>query len=827
MAGKKIKVKPLLFADIVIPLSLPKLLTYEVSEEMAKSFVVGMRVLVPVGKRKIYTGIVIKLHKNKPEFDTKEILSGLDDKPLVTENQIKLWEWIAWYYICNMGDVMKASLPSGLKIESESVVFIVPQGDERPELSEKEVLICEIISDNHGITVGKLRQTVREFNADRVIKSLVEKKVIAIEENLSEKYSPKYEKYLALNPEIDSNEQLNLTFQNLAKAPRQSDILLVYCSLARPLEPDGKRNISRSVILKKVPDGSAAIRSLIEKNILEEHDVEIGRLDDGKYDIRSAYKLNGVQEQGLSEIRSQFHKKEVVLLHGVTSSGKTEIYIHLINEVIKTGGTVLYLLPEIALTSQIINRLRAVFGNRVGIYHSRFSDAERVETYLKVLNDDDYDVILGVRSSVFLPFKRLRLIIADEEHENTYKQYDPAPRYHCRDTALMLAKIHGAKVLLGTATPSLESYNNVITGRFGLVEIFTRYKEILMPEIVIADVKEAGKRKEMHGHFSAILLDAVKSTIDNGEQVILFQNRRGFSPFLECQICNHVPECVNCDVRLTYHKRVNKLICHYCGYEINVPSKCVRCGSSEIETKGFGTEKIEDDLQLLMPGIKVSRMDLDTARTRKSAETIIHDFTEGKIDVLVGTQMISKGLDFNNVGLVGIMNADNMLGFPDFRAYERSFQLMAQVSGRAGRHSKQGKVIIQTRQPEHQVLKWVQENNYKDFFYGESESRQTFHYPPYTRITLLDVKHSNADKARKASEKLAEILRQSFGNRVLGPEEPVIARVQNLYIQRIMVKADREVDPVKSRLAIIAAIDYIRSCEGYKTVMIIPDVDPM
>ncbi len=553
----------------------------------------------------------------------------------------------------------------------------------------------------------------------------------------------------------------------------------------------------------------------------------MGRLDNGDFEVRNAYPLNDVQKNAIEEIRSQFHKKDTVLLHGVTSSGKTEIYIHLINEVIKTGGSVLYLLPEIALTSQIINRLRAVFGNRVGIYHSRFSDAERVETYMKVLNDEDYDIVLGVRSSVFLPFKRLRLIIADEEHENTYKQYDPAPRYHCRDTAIMLARIHGAKVLMGTATPSLETYYNVKQEKFGLVEISTRFREILMPEIITVNIKEETERKRMHGHFSRVLVDAMGATISGGEQVILFQNRRGFSPFIECHICSHVPECVNCDVRLTYHKRLNKLLCHYCGYETRIPANCPNCGSTEIETKGFGTEKVEDDLQLLMPGIKVHRMDLDTARTRKAAENIIHDFSEGKIDVLVGTQMISKGLDFNNVGLVGIMNADNMLGFPDFRASERSFQLMAQVSGRAGRRKKQGKVIIQTRQPEHAVIRWVIENNFIAFYDEELQSRKTFHYPPFTRIINLDVKHTKPEKARDAANALAEILRRSFGNRVLGPEEPVIARVQNLYIRRIMIKAGRETDPAKARVAITETIDYIHSREGYKSVSIIADVDPM
>lgn len=815
------------YADVVIPLPLPKLLSYRLPEVYAKTALSGMRVLVPVGKAKIYTGIIFSVHHNTPEFETKDILSLLDEFPVVTESQLKLWEWMSWYYICQTGDVMKAALPSGLKIESESVVIALPPAEDPPELTEKETFVYDIVCDNPGITIEKLRQIAREHNALNVIKSLAEKKVIAVEENLSEKYSPKYEKYIGLNTEIDSPEQLNLIFQNLSRAPKQSDVLLVFCSLARPLEKIGKKNISRSLLMKKVPDASAALKSLVEKEILVEYEVEVDRIEKGDMDLREAWPLNEMQGKALEEIRSRFHLKDTVLLHGVTSSGKTEIYIHLMNEVIKTGGSVLYLLPEIALTSQIINRLRAVFGNRVGIYHSRFSDSERVETYLKVLKDEDYDIILGVRSSVFLPFRRLRLIIADEEHENTYKQYDPAPRYHCRDTALMLARIHHAKVLLGTATPSLETYYNVIQGRFGLVELFSRYREIQMPLIEMVNVKEEGERKRMHGHFSQTLVDAINLTLQNGEQVILFQNRRGFSPFIECHICSHVPECVNCDVRLTYHKRLRKLVCHYCGYEIPIPSSCPNCGSTELETKGFGTEKIEDDLQLLLPDIKISRMDLDTARTRKSAEKIIHDFAEGRTDVLVGTQMISKGLDFSNVGLVGIMNADNMLGFPDFRAAERSFQLMAQVSGRAGRSNKQGRVVIQTRQPEHEVLQWVKENDFKTFFENELQHREEFHYPPFTRIIHLDIRHSQPEKARDAAEKLAAVLRHSFGNRLLGPEEPAIARVKNLYIRRIMIKADRNTDAAKARIAIANAIEFIRSAEGYKTVIVSADVDPM
>lgn len=824
---KKGREQSLSYVDVVIPLPLPKMLSYRLPEEYREVAVSGMRALVPVGKSKIYTGIIFSVHQHTPEFETRDILSLLDEYPVVTEIQMKLWEWIGWYYLCTFGDVMKSALPSGLKIESESVVMALPPAEEPPELTEKETMVYDLVCANPGIKVEKLRQLAREINALQVIKTLAEKKVIAVEENLLEKYSPKYEKFIGLNPDIDSSEQLNLIFQNLARAPKQSDVLLVYCSLARPLEKKGQKNVSRSLLLKKVPEAAAALKSLIEKEILVEYEVEVDRIQKGEMELRDAWPLNEIQEKALEEIRSQFYKKDVVLLHGVTSSGKTEIYIHLMNEVIKTGGTVLYLLPEIALTSQIINRLRAVFGNRVGIYHSRFSDAERVETYLKVLKDEDYDIILGVRSSVFLPFRRLRLIIADEEHENTYKQYDPAPRYHCRDTAMMLARLHHAKVLLGTATPSLETYYNVKQDRYGLVELFTRYKEILMPVVEIVNIKTETERKRMHGHFSQVLLEAINETIQNREQVILFQNRRGFSPFIECHICNHVPECVSCDVRLTYHKLHRKLMCHYCGYEIPVPASCPNCGSTEIETKGFGTEKIEDDLKLLIPDVRIARLDLDTARTRKAAEAIIHDFAAGKTDVLTGTQMISKGLDFSNVGLVGIMNADNMLGFPDFRAAERSFQLMVQVSGRAGRSHKQGRVIIQSRQPEHEVLQWIKENDFQTFFNNELLHREEFHYPPFTRIIHLEVRHIKPEKAKHAAEKLAAVLRNSFGNRLLGPEEPAIARVKNLYIRRILIKADRNTDAVKARIAIAEAIEFIRSAEGYKGVIVSADVDPM
>ncbi|PKP22314.1 MAG: primosomal protein N' [Bacteroidetes bacterium HGW-Bacteroidetes-21] len=814
------------FAEVIIPLSLPKTLTYHIPDIYSKSLCPGMRVLIQVGKRKIYTGVVSELHNHTPEFETKDLVSVIDDHPVVTEKQLELWKWIAEYYMCNIGDVMKAALPSGLKIESESVVLPLAIESSEIELSEKEQLLYQLVNENPGITIEKLRSLARETQSLHVIKSLVEKKLIAIEENLSEKYSPKFEKYISLHPDIYDKDQLNLVFTRLQSAPKQSDILMVFCALARPLDPEGKKTVNRSLLLKKIPGATAALNALVEKNILEENEMEVGRLDPGSDAVKKISDLNEIQSSALETIRQLYKQKDTILLHGVTSSGKTELYIHLINEVIKSGGTVLYLLPEIALTSQIINRLRAVFGKRVGIYHSRFSDAERVETYLNVLKDTEYDVVLGVRSSVFLPFQRLKMIIVDEEHENTYKQYDPAPRYHGRDTALLLAQKHNAKVLLGTATPSIETYQNAVSGKYGLVELQSRFKDIKLPEIRIVDIKEATEKKEMNGHFSSFLLNEIKETVAAHEQVILFQNRRGFSPFIECNICNFVPHCINCDVRLTYHKGFNKLSCHYCGYEAKMPTTCPNCGSSDIQTRGFGTEKIEDDFKLLLPDVSIYRMDLDTARTRKAAEKIIQDFGEGKIDVLVGTQMLSKGLDFNNVGLVGIMNADSMLGFPDFRAFERSFQLMSQVSGRAGRHVKQGRVIIQTRQPNHYILKQVKENDYTSFFDEELANRNLFKYPPFTRIFNIDIKHVKSYITNKAADDLAILLRKSFGNRVLGPEAPVIARVQNLYIKRIILKVEKEVNQAKIRVFLNQATNAVIQRDGFKTVHIIVDADP-
>lgn len=814
-----------LFVDVIVPLNIPGLLTYSVPESLA-NVQTGCRVMVQLGKRKLYTAIVFSIHNEKPKFPTKDILSILDETPIILESQFELWSWMSEYYMCSPGDVYKAALPSGLKIESDSIAIPVNYEFDEIELTEKEKIILQIVNDNPAITIQKLREVAQKEQAVSSIKSLIEKKVIALEENLTEKYSPKYEKYISLHPDIDNEDKVNLVFSKLANAAKQSDVLLAFFSLCQPFQPLGKTSTAKSLLSKKVSDAGVAIKALIKKGILLETEIEVGRLQVTDEKTRELHPLNNYQEIAINEIKNHFTNKNVVLLHGVTSSGKTEIYIQLIHETIKRGGMVLYLLPEIALTSQIINRLRSVFGKRVGIYHSKFSDSERVETYLNVLKGTEYDVILGVRSAIFLPFNNLELIIVDEEHENTYKQFDPSPRYHCRDTSLVLARTFSAKVLLGTATPSMESFFHAKQQNFGLVTLSQRFNDILLPEIKIVDTKQASERKQMRGHFSDELINEIEKTLNEKEQVILFQNRRGYSPYIECDICGYKPQCTQCDVNLTYHKHSNQLVCHYCGYAISMPVYCDACGSNNLQTRGFGTEKLEDDLSLLLPNAKLARMDTDTARNKKSAEKIIYDFSVGNTDILIGTQMLSKGLDFDNVGLVGIINADNLLNFPDFRSFERSFQLMAQVSGRAGRRNKQGRVIIQTRQPDHEILQKVIQNDYQGFYDTEMANRNLFFYPPFTRIINIDIKHVQSPLANKASEILAQQLRLTFKHRILGPEAPLISRIQNLYIKRISLKVERDLSVKNVRMAIYNAIDSVRKVEGLKSVIINIDVDP-
>ena len=819
-----------IYVDVIIPLALQGFFTYSVPLSLAKTVDPGKRVVVQFGKKKLYTAIISSVHHNKPSFEIKEIIQVIDTKPIVNSQQLSFWNWISMYYMCSVGEVMKAALPSGLKLESESVILPGTSIEEPGEVNEDEILVIVLLKDKGSITIEDVVNILAKKNVYSLLGYLVAKKIIVIEESITERYIPKYVEYVALADEIESEEQMNLVFNQLSKAPKQADVLLMFVSLSK-VYTEHETPVKKSDLLAKISNGAGPLKELQKKNILRVYEKEISRLSDYSKENYNPSELNLPQKEVFSNILEQYKQKEIVLLHGVTSSGKTEIYIHLIQEYIQRGKQVLYLLPEIALTSQIINRLQKVFGNLVGIYHSKFSDAERVETYLNVLETanqkNPFQIILGVRSSIFLPYSNLGLIIVDEEHENTYKQYDPAPRYHARDSALVLAKMHGAKVLLGSATPSIESSFHAAENNFGKEELFTRYQDILMPSIEIVDTKEAFRKKQMRSHFSQVLLDAVQSTIENKRQVILFQNRRGFSPRVECESCGWIPGCPHCDVKLTYHKFEHRLSCHYCGYTTKVISKCDVCGSLAISMKGFGTERIEDDLSLIFPEYTLGRLDLDTARTRRKIDAIFEDFESGKIQILIGTQMISKGLDFDNVGLVGIINADNLLSFPDFRTNERSFQLMAQVSGRAGRKNERGRVIIQTSQTDHPVINYVLSNDYASLYQWQIEERKNYNYPPFTRIIELTVKHKSEEIAENAARILSIELRKVFGTRLLGYEKPMISKIQTYYLRHMILKFERKASLNKVREILIQNIEKVKMMSEFKSVIIVPDVDPM
>lgn len=821
--------KPLLYADLILPLPLGAVYTYEIPEEFISDVAVGIRVVVQFGRKKIYTALVVALHHNRPEaYETKPIMMVLDQHPIVFEKQLAFWKWMSDYYMCTTGEVYKAAVPSGFRLESESRIFVNPVFDSFEILSEREQAVHKLFDSNKFLTLQDITKSLDIKNAMPLLKSLLEKQVVFAEEEMVERYKPKLKDYIEITPEFKANHKLQLLFDALTNAPKQLKLLMHYVQESGVLTGEPVLQQGKKELMTGCGATSPVLNGLIEKGVFRIIQKEIGYLDNTELGEEAPKLLTDFQMKGLEDIQNQFKSKNVVLLHGITSSGKTELYIQLIKEYLDQGKQVLYMLPEIAITTQIINRLRSVFGNRVGVYHSKFNDNERVDIWNSVLRNDEssYSLILGVRSSVFLPFNNLGLVIVDEEHENTYKQYDPAPRYQARDAAVVLSRIHEAKTLLGTATPSFESYYNARNGKYGLVEINRRFLDIKLPEIVLANVREARKKKQMKSHFTPLLLEKIGNALENQEQVILFQNRRGFSPYLECETCGWIPECEHCDVKLTYHKNFNSVKCHYCGYSISVPHKCAACGSTDMQTRGFGTEKIEDEIQIFFPEARVKRMDLDTTRSRKAYEQIIYDFEEKKIDILVGTQMVTKGLDFDNVSLVGIMNADNMLNFQDFRAFERSFQLMAQVSGRAGRKGKQGEVVIQTSDPAHPVIKDVVSNDFSGFYLSQIGERDIFHYPPFYRLIEITVRHKNKDILNKAAREMAALLREYFGDRVLGPEYPEIGRISTYYLKKIMIKIEREkaVQAVKTRISEI--IENVTLSQDDKQLRTAIDVDP-
>ena len=814
-----------LFVEVILPLAIAKNYTYRVPFELNNIIEIGKRVVVQFGKSKLYTAIVTTITEHPPEkYEAKYLLEILDDRPVVTDRQLQFWKWLGEYYMCYDGEVMNAALPSALKLASETKIVLNKEFEyDRAALHDKEYLIVEALDIQPELTISDISKLLSQKTVMPILKGLFEKNIINISEEVSDRYKPRKRTFLTLNPAYQGQDNLKELFGILEKrAPKQADAVLAYIKLARH-----QKAISKSELIEESGAGAASINSLIEKEVFIAEAKNVSRLYFEEEDLDANFELSDQQQTALSSIKQQFEQKDVVLLHGVTSSGKTQIYIRLIEQMIAQGRQVLYLLPEIALTTHIIERLRQYFGSSIGVYHSRFNDNERVEVWQKVLNNE-YKVVLGARSSVFLPFADLGLIIVDEEHETSYKQFDPAPRYNARDAAIFLANMHQGKVLLGSATPSFESYFNARTHKYGLAELTERYGGVQLPVIEVVSIAEETKKKTIQSHFTSVLMADIQQALTNKEQVILFQNRRGYAPVLLCRICAYTPKCINCDVSLTYHKHSGKLHCHYCGYKEDTPSICPACGSTHLEYRGFGTEKVEDELTLLLPEARITRMDLDTTRSRNSLQNILNDLEEKKIDVLVGTQMVAKGLDFAGVTVIGIINADSLLKYPDYRANERSYQLLAQVSGRAGRRGKQGKVVIQTYDPAHRVIKQVIENNYSDLYFTEMEERRGFHYPPFYRIINLDIKHKNPDILYNQATYLGNELRKHFGEeRVVGPQVPLVSRIRNYYIQSIMLKFEKDgVSINKVKTTIRDIITQFQTTKLSKGSIVQPDVDP-
>ncbi|NER11949.1 primosomal protein N' [Leptobacterium flavescens] len=811
------------FIDVILPIPLEKLFTYRINEAEASFLKPGIRVAVPFGKSRIYTALVYQVHNNPPAtYEAKEIHQILDEHPLVNEYQLKHWSWLANYYMCSLGEVFRAAVPGSFLLESETIVSGNSdfQADES-ELKDEEWLIYEALQHQTVLRIHEISDIVDRKNVLPVLKGLLDKNVIRLKEEVYEQYKPKLVRYVKLDPSHSSEEGLQNLLDTLSRAPKQKQVILSLFSLSATT----KKPIKVKELEVKSGVSAAVIKALIEKKILNEYYIQTDRVSfEGK--SGASKELNEYQQKALEEIEEQFNEHATVLLHGVTSSGKTEVYVKLIEKTIAEGKQVLYLLPEIALTTQLIHRLQSYFGEKISIYHSKYSLNERVEVWNNILNNEPKaQIVLGARSSVFLPFSKLGLIIVDEEHETSFKQFDPAPRYHARDAAIVLSGFHKAKALLGSATPAIETFYNASQSKYGLVQINRRYGNVLLPDMELVDIKEKHRKKRMKGHFSDRLMEEITEALENEEQVILFQNRRGYAPIVECNTCGHSPQCPNCDVSLTYHQYKNQLRCHYCGYHMAQQLNCLACGSSELNTKGFGTEQIESELKELFPEAKTGRMDSDTTRGKYGYEKIITAFEQREIDILVGTQMLTKGLDFRNVTLVGIMNADNLLNYPDFRAYERSFQLIQQVAGRAGRTEKRGKVIIQTYNPYHQILQQASMNNFDEMFKDELNERRQYKYPPFYRLIKITLKHKDYNKVNEGAEWLAKSLRNSFGSFVLGPEFPPVARIRNEYIKSILLKIPPN-QPLKSTKQVIKRIDNsFKAIANYRSIRIIYNVD--
>jgi len=824
----------ILFADIILPVPIPRLFTYRIPQSLIDKAVVGQRAIVQFGDRKVLTGVIAHLHSNVPrDHEAKTILELLDEMPVITEIQLRFLRWISEYYLCTLGEVMNAAVPAGLKLSSESMVQIHPAfslQETSQAFSEKELLLLEKL-EHESLTYSDISKLLGVKQLYSILKSLVSKEAILLFEEIKDKYRPKTEKKIRLSSAYLTNTALEELFETLSSKPKQEAVLLRYLQEVNVMSDPAANK--PGIVKKKLFSGTeelseSSLNTLIKHGILEEFEIVVSRFDDASGEPPKPIALSEEQQEAQQAILKNFDEHTITLLHGITGSGKTEIYINLIRQALEGGSQVLYLLPEIALTTQIVHRLKKVFGAAMGIYHSRFSDNERVEVWNGVLNGK-FKFVVGVRSSIFLPFDNLGLIIVDEEHDGSYKQQEPSPRYHARDAAMVLAQLHHAKVLLGSATPSVESYFQALQGRYGFVKLTKRFGEAQLPKMLIADMGRERRQKTAKGEFSGLLMRNITDALGKKEQVIIFQNRRGYSPMVNCEDCGWVPKCVNCAVSLTYHQYRHALVCHYCGYKESLPHNCPTCSSTRIKTVGYGTEKLEEELNLHFPDANVQRMDLDTTRSKTGYETIIGQFERGETNILVGTQMVTKGLDFDHVSLVGIFNADRMIHFPDFRAYERAYQLITQVSGRAGRRDKAGTVVIQTLSPDHPLIATILRHSYESFFKTEIYDRHRHDYPPYTRLIEITLKHTDKKSCDATSALLANLLRERIsGIKIFGPGEPLISKVRNKFLMTILLKIPRSKGDLPAlKLIIQRTIDEILREKEHRSTRIIADVDPV
>ena len=810
------------YAEVVLPVPLANTYTYRIPQELNRLVQVGQRVLVQFGRKKVYSGVIFSLHQKPPEaYQAKYVLNVLDETPLLSDKHLQFWSWIADYYMCTLGEVMRFALPSALKLQSETKIVLKEKVDSVSyELDDAEKIVVEILRLKGVATAEEIETAKPGKNTFKILKSLFAKDLIWLEEDVQEKYKPKEKAFIRLHEDYQNHEKLESVFNQLEK----KSTLQLHVLMSLVTDDPQHEGIEKNALIKKHGLSTSSVKTLIKNGVLMTYTSQVDRMPAVEKDVLKN-RLNSDQKEAFDTIVEAFKTKSTVLLEGVTSSGKTHVYIQLIEETIKKGEQVLYLLPEISLTTQLIQRVQAYFGGRAAVYHSKFNLHERYETWIKLQNGD-IDIVIAPRSGIFLPFQKLGLVIVDEEHENTYKQFEPAPRYQARDAVSVLSKLYGCRVLLGSATPSIESYKNAMDGKYGYATLMKRYKEVMQPEIEVVHMQDLRLKGLVQGMFSNALLEEIQSTVDNNEQAVLFLNRKGYVPVTECNVCSWSPKCKNCDITLTYYKSENYLKCHLCGYATPPISQCPACGNTAIRMIGYGTERIEADLKRILPDIRTARLDQNTTRSRNSMERIISSFEQGEIDVLIGTQMITKGLDFERLRLVGILDADHALNFPDFRAFERSYQLMTQVGGRAGRRKNKGKVIIQTNMPGHRIIRQVLEYDYKGMYDAELESRKNFHYPPYSRLIQISVKHKLESTAKNAATALFDVLQSDFGQHIIGPEQPYVTRVRNMYIYNMLVKVYGSMNLVKTKSIILNQTSTLKAQKAFKSVRLIIDVDP-